>query len=521
MTPAGRRALRAAAAPLAGAGLALAFPRPGWSALAVPSLAVLFALAGSARPRRAAAEGFAGGFVFFSLLLRWFAAVILEHTPLGGGAAAGAVLASGALLAAGWAAAAWLAARTGPGAALASAAILWVAYERLREAVPAPFPWGVLAAAFAGSAPGRVLARSVGSAGISLLAASLAAVLASFLLRRPRRFAAALGWGAVALAAAAAGLALPAGQRERARVAVVQGAVPAEAAAVEKFEVYAGLTRRAAARGARLVVWPESATGLRIDADRAYRRAVERLAAETGTDILLGSVTGRGSRWFNSAVLVRADVGMATVSAKRVLVPFGEYLPLRPLLGEVPALAAEAGDFSPGASAVLHPARVGRIGALVCYEAVFPGLALEFAREGASFLANLTNDTWFGWTSGPFQHLAHAVLRAPETGRPLLRAANGGISVIVDADGTVEGRLGLGERGVIVADVAPGGGAPVGAAVGRAVAWACVILSFALLVSGVRHDRSGPPRRAPAGLPERPGHPPERPDTAPDGCEHA
>ncbi|NJN63588.1 MAG: hypothetical protein HC882_01075, partial [Acidobacteria bacterium] len=95
----------------------------------------------------------------------------------------------------------------------------------------------------------------------------------------------------------------------------------------------------------------------------------------------------------------------------------------------------------------------GKLGPLICYEVVFPGLAQEAARAGARALVTMTNDGWFGWTSGPRQHLVHGQLRAAENGLPLLRAANTGISVIVDRHGRNLGEIGLGESGFLVREV--------------------------------------------------------------------
>jgi len=202
--------------------------------------------------------------------------------------------------------------------------------------------------------------------------------------------------------------------------------------------------------------------------------------------MIVGSVTdAAGGEIHNSAALIRHDTGLLTISSKQWLVPFGEYLPWRFLLGNMPALAAEAGDFVPGERIVIHPATKARVGVLICYEAVFDGAARALAESGADLLVNLTNDSWFGWTSGPRQHLRHAWLRTAETGRPMARAANSGISAIIDGRGRGLGELPLGVRGTLVRRVSLPRGLPWGVSVGRVLRWACATLSLFLLAGAL------------------------------------
>jgi apolipoprotein N-acyltransferase len=271
------------------------------------------------------------------------------------------------------------------------------------------------------------------------------------------------------------------------RAAVLQAALRDDADPSDELRTYERLTESAAAAGAQVVVWPESAVGLRIDGAAEYRRRVEALAARLDIDLVVGSVTARAAGgWYNSDVLIRPDRGLAEIQPKRQLVPFGEYMPARVLLGNVQALASTLGeDFKAGDRPVALRGRHADYGALVCFEGVFPQLARGLARQGASVLVSTTNDSWYGWSSGPYQHLAHTLLRAPETGRPLLRAANSGISVIVDRDGRVLRRLDLGERGFLLADVHPGDALPPGATAGWVTGWACAIFGLAALLAAV------------------------------------
>jgi apolipoprotein N-acyltransferase len=133
------------------------------------------------------------------------------------------------------------------------------------------------------------------------------------------------------------------------------------------------------------------------------------------------------------------------------LVPFGEYTPLRALLG-LAKLTAGSRDFSagPGLKTVTLPG-VPTFSPLICYEIIFPGAVKPASGEGPAprWLLNLTNDAWFGESSGPYQHFAAARIRAVEEGLPVVRAANNGISAVIDSYGRVIDRINLNDRGIV------------------------------------------------------------------------
>jgi apolipoprotein N-acyltransferase len=138
--------------------------------------------------------------------------------------------------------------------------------------------------------------------------------------------------------------------------------------------------------------------------------------------------------------------------AKRKLVPFGEYIPLRPILGWLDKLVPIGGDFQRGTEArpLLVPVRSGqvRVGVLICYEDIFPEFARASTLAGAEMLAVLTNDAWFGEGGAAYQHAASSVLRAVETRRPVLRCGNSGWSGWIDEFGNIRATL-LNEKGSI------------------------------------------------------------------------
>jgi len=163
--------------------------------------------------------------------------------------------------------------------------------------------------------------------------------------------------------------------------------------------------------------------------------------------------------FYNSLALVGQGAEVLQVYDKHHLVPFGEYMPLKPLFRRLnfSGLAARAeGGYSagPGPQLVDLGAGLGRALPLICYEAVFPQDVNGYA-ERPDLLLQITNDAWFGEASGPYQHLAQARIRAIEQGLPLLRAANTGVSAVIDGAGRVLVSLPLGEAGHLDALLPP------------------------------------------------------------------
>ena len=213
-----------------------------------------------------------------------------------------------------------------------------------------------------------------------------------------------------------------------------------------------------------LIIWPETAIPALIDEGSGF---AERLAAALPAGdaghppyLLTGAIRRdigiTGTRYFNSAMLWSGDGLLLARSDKHHLVPFGEYLPFQSFLEAIglQQLARLRGGYAAGLPAArLSVGRLPLLAPLICYEAVFPGLAQGGPRPAA--FVNLTNDGWFGTSFGPYQHLAQARLRAIEQGVPLLRAANTGMSAAFDARGRQLDRLPLAEAGVFSLPLPP------------------------------------------------------------------
>jgi apolipoprotein N-acyltransferase len=189
------------------------------------------------------------------------------------------------------------------------------------------------------------------------------------------------------------------------------------------------------------LIWSETAIPFLLPDAARIREAVSKVVPPGGL-ILSGALrrdtAGGDSQLWNSLFAIDGQGGIAAAYDKRHLVPFGEYVPLR---GVIPFEKLAQGRLLtlPG----LPP-----VSALICYEAIFPGRVVDPGAE-PSWLLNITNDAWFGTSTGPYQHFASARLRAVEEGLPLVRAANSGISAVIDAYGRVVDRLGLNRVGVI------------------------------------------------------------------------
>jgi len=171
--------------------------------------------------------------------------------------------------------------------------------------------------------------------------------------------------------------------------------------------------------------------------------------------LLVGSIDklpGPQGQFLNSAFLL-GDQGITTKYDKIHLVPFGEYVPLAGLFGFVRQWAEFISDFAAGGRRTVFPLPGAPFGTVICYEVIFPELFRGFVVRGATFMANITNDAWFGQTSGPWQHLGMLPLRAVENRVAIARAANTGISAFVGPDGRVGPVLPLFERGFLTAPV--------------------------------------------------------------------
>ncbi len=389
--------------------------------------------------------------------------------------------------------------------AIVLAPAVWVATEFGRGYLFTGFPWVSLGYSQATVLPVAQLASVCGVWGLSALVAlvNAALVLLVFDRTRVRWWLAATAAIAVIVTAAwgSARLRDSALTREGVplRVGLVQGNVSQDqkwnqARAGSIVQDYVDLTRRAAAEGARFILWPESALPFFFEEEPVAGAAVRQLAVETGTTLLVGSDQidrTPPARYFNAAFLIDPAGTVAAVYRKVHLVPFGEYVPLKRLLFFAGPLIQAVSDFSEGDRVVMLPVAGHTASTAICYEVVYPHLAREATRSGSELLTTITNDAWFGRSSAARQHFEMASLRPIEQGRYLARAANTGISGIVDPYGRVLVRSALFEQAVLTGDVRFLTSQTVYARTGDVFVYGCIAATLAALLLATRWGKMG------------------------------
>lgn len=336
-------------------------------------------------------------------------------------------------------------------------AIGLTATDLLRGYVFTGFPWALVGHVWIGT-PVMQLAAFAGPIGLSALT-MLLAVLPVAAAQGRVRLALTVGAAAlIALAWSAGTLRLasdPAPRAPEIRVRLVQPNARQELKWREDmWRLFLDRQLRASAPGEGphpdLIVWPETAIPFLLD--RAGPFLEQMALVSGGIPIAAGIQRNAGTQYYNSLAVIGPGGSLLGLYDKWHLVPFGEYVPFGDLLARfgIHAFAAREGygySAGPGAE-ILRLGRLGNVLPLICYEAVFPQ-DLNAASDRADWILQITNDAWFGTLAGPYQHLAQARLRAVEQGLPLLRAANTGISAVIDAKGRVLKSLPLNAEGVV------------------------------------------------------------------------
>ena len=473
-----------------------------WVSLAPLIVAAVLASRANQSNFRTFGLGWLTGLVYFAGTLYWLAQVMAQFGGLS--IVVAALLAFGlfcwlavfvglfALLVA-------LAARGGSLNAVWLAPVFWIATEWVRAWLGGNFPWILLGYSQARTLPVLQLASLGGVPVLSGLVALISTAAAMLALSRARQHRIGAGLCALVIAGAsvwgaariAAGELTSRGQLLR--VGLLQGNVPQD----QKWDPtyrevitrrYVELSREALGQGAQLVIWPEASTPFYFDVDGAMAEPIRRLARETGTPFVIGTdefeagIDGGPDRFFNAAALVGSD-GRTQASYRKIrLVPFGEYVPFKRLLFFVGPLIEAVSDFSPGDELTLFDARGTRFSVAICYEIIYPDLARAAVLQGSQLLATITNDAWFGRSSAAHQHFEQATVRAVEQGRYLVRAANTGITGVVDPYGRVRVSTPLFETRVVTADVRLLSGRTIYAVVGDAPIYGSIVVTLVWLV---------------------------------------
>ena len=189
----------------------------------------------------------------------------------------------------------------------------------------------------------------------------------------------------------------------------------------------------------RLVVWPESPMNFAYGSDQQLQQILQTFAHLNRVSLLFNSQEAAPlGGIYNSAILLNEDGRMISQYDKIRLLPFGEYVPLPRWLPGASLITAIVGDFTPGANYTMMPIRDRRVGVFICIESAYPSIARTLTNGGADALINISNDGYLGPTAVMRQHLANAVFRAVENGRPVIRVTNTGITALIRADGYIQ-----------------------------------------------------------------------------------
>jgi apolipoprotein N-acyltransferase len=477
---------------LSGLLLCLAFPKPGLSILAWIALVPLFFIITKAEDKK---ESFRSGVIFgiayFGGTLYWIYHSIHYYGGVGLPGSFIAVL----LLSL------YLSLYTGlfsylffliykktvyPAAIIAPS--LWVVLEYLRTYLLTGFPWSLVGYTQYKLLPLIQIADLTGVYGISFLVVAVNGAIIDLLFLKKRTeeipfYPLAPRLGGFIFLSIAILLSLLYGYKrlneerpgEEVKVTIIQGNIPQDkkwepAFQNEVIDIYKGLTKEAVSLNSpQLVVWPETAIPFIFRNPEEFgasnssvnelflsKDLVNFVRELEGPYLLFGSIREERiykqkseatlqksrssdsimSRYFNSAFLLNRDGKVTFIYDKIHLVPFGEYVPLRKLLFFIDKITTGIGDYSPGKEMKRAISPFGNFSALICYEIIFPGLVRK-AAKGVNFIVNITNDAWFGKSSGPYQHFSMAVFRAIENRKPVIRAANTGISGFIDSNGRI------------------------------------------------------------------------------------
>jgi apolipoprotein N-acyltransferase len=504
-----------ALAALSGALLAFSFPKFGHPAFAWIALAPLLVAVSNRRVTgiRAFTLGWVTGAVYFWGTLYWLVQTMTTYGGLSTPVAALCALLLVAYLSLFPALFGWTHARLartfGAGAVLFAPAV-WVASEMGRTYLLDGFPWELLGYSQSTVLPIVQTASLVGVYGLSAVIALVSASAAYAALTPDGR-----RWRPLAIAGA---LVLACGLWGAARIraqTIVKGGTPIKVAVLqgniaqdEKWQDnpatrdaivnrYLEMTREAIGRGAKFVLWPESATPLPYEQDPTHGEAIRRLAREGKITLLIGSdqvepvsppTPGKPTqlRYYNAAYLIQPSGATAAVYRKIHLVPFGEFVPFKRILFFVGPLVDAVSDFTPGTEPLTLPVEGHRVSTAICYEVIYGSLIRTFVQRGSELLTTITNDAWYGRSSAAYQHWQQASLRAVEEGRYLARAANTGISGFVDPYGRILEQSNMFESAVLADDIRFLTDRTVYNRIGDLVGWLSIALTFAALLATVR-----------------------------------
>ena len=488
-------------AALAGLMLGSLFPPFTFEAIAWVALFPLLWVLDEKPPLEGAILGFVTGFIGYLIIIWWVAVTMVNYggllAPLAwllaltlAGYIGLFVAAFGYLLA-------WLTPSSGY-SRMFMGPVIWVALEIVRAYFLSGFPWALLGYSQYRVLPVIQIADLVGVYGISFFIVLVNSILWHFFRHTDRAPYVVLGGGVIA-AAIVVGYGylrlheLPKEMGPPRPVGIVQPDTrpdqkwePGRRAAIvgELTKLTGKLSedfKKMSHPVPPLIVWPEAAAPFVYSEEPGWQKRLAGLARRTKSHILFGSLSakreGEALHLYNSAYLLGPGGENEGRYDKMHLVPFGEYVPLKWLLFFVEKFVPVIGRFEGGEEARIFDVPGGRFGVLICFEVIFPRVVRQMSKAG--FLVNITNDAWFGRTAASEQHLSMVAMRAVEFRTPIVRAANTGISAIVEASGAVRFRSPLFEKWRKADTVSPRTGPPtIYARIGDTFAILCFVMTL-------------------------------------------
>jgi len=336
-----------------------------------------------------------------------------------------------------------------------SAPIVWVLLEYLRGIALTGFPWSFLAHSQHNFLSFIQVASITGTYFISFLIVSISCIV--YFVATGKSISKVY---VTIICIMAAGsivygmIRLHEPREEKLTTAIIQGNIRQdvkwdEAFKIKTIQIYYQNTIQGASN-VDFVVWPETALPLVFNDEIYVNQHIKGLPVLVNSPLLFGTIwKDRNRRLYNSSYVLGKNGDVSGIYNKAHLVPFGEYTPLVHYLPFLEKITAQGVGFASGEGHDPITTDIGRVGILICYEGVFPYITNMTVAKGAQFLVNLTNDAWYERTSAPYQHLAFYVFRAVETDRYVLRAANTGISAIIDPRGRITARTPIFEEQVL------------------------------------------------------------------------
>ena len=396
--------------------------------------------------------------------------------------------------------------------ALFVAPVFWVALEFLRSYLFTGFPWSSIGYTQYKFLPVIQIADISGIYGISFLVLAVnGAVTDIYLIRRRIR-----DMPLFPLSRTVIGLSLLILvtiitfiyghwrlSQERAgiplRASIIQGNIEQDKKweptyQVAVIEIYQKLSLDATSSSPSIIIWPETAVPFYFGTDKEYTEQLVSFQNQLNTYLLFGSVLFKSKKggkqlYSNSAVLLDRGGNVSYVYDKIHLVPFGEYVPLKRIFFFIDKLVVGIGDYIHGNHYYRAETPFGRFATLICYEIIFPGLVRKFYLRGGDFIVNITNDAWFGRTTGPYQHFGMAVFRAVENRKPVVRAANTGVSGFIDSNGRILSKTNLFQQVILTEDIKTDRTKTLYTKYGDLFSYFCIVISVLLLADIIGKTR--------------------------------